>query len=128
MALASPRKLERYNGLEIPDGKTAKNAIAKAAKALRGLFTGQQERIDVLVQKGLLRHKNFESLIKELQLNVERQPSLFWVLLDEISKHGDGTDATRKLEGKDILRPLYRVLQITCHICFDCFSSLSSDL
>ena len=99
MASASPPEVESYNGLEIPDGKTAKNAIAKAAKALRGLFTDQQERIDVLVQKGLLRHKNFESLTKELQLNVENNPALFWVLLGEISRLKDGAEAKRKLEG-----------------------------
>ena len=99
MASHCPPDVERYSKLLAPDAKRAKSAVAKAAKSLRVLLTDKEERLAVLVEHGLLRDKNVESLTKELQDSVERSPALFWVLLREISVMEDGSEAAAKLEG-----------------------------
>ena len=103
MASCSPHNVEDYSQFLVPDGKTAKNAIAKAAKAIRELFSNNEERLDVLVLHGLLRDKNTKSLAKELQEKVVQDPRMFWVLVREISKFEDGAEAVRKLRGRCFL-------------------------
>lgn len=99
MAASSPSDKKCYSGLKVPDAKVAKNAIAKAAKSLRTLLASDKEKLDVLVQHGLLRDKNAKSITKELQETIVHEPALFWVLLREIEKFADGAEAARKLEG-----------------------------
>ena len=98
MAASSPTS-SKYSGLKEPDGKTAKNAIAKAAKSLRALLANDGEKLDVLVRQGLLCDKNTKSFTKELQETVVREPALFWVLLREVENFADGAEAAAKLEG-----------------------------
>ena len=99
MAESSPADKKCYSGLKAPDAKVAKNAIAKAAKSLRTLLANDEEKLDVLIQHGLLRDKTTKSLTKELQETVVNEPALFWVLLREIENFADGAEAARKLEG-----------------------------
>lgn len=100
MAANSPPPDKKcYSGLKAPDAKVAKNAIAKAAKSLRALLANDEEKLDVLIQHGLLRDKNAKSVTKELQETVMQEPALFWVLLREIEKFADGAEAAKKLEG-----------------------------
>lgn len=99
MAASSPSDKKCYSGLKVPDAKVAKNAIAKAAKSLRTLLASDKEKLDVLVQHGLLRDKNAKSITKELQETIVHEPALFWVLLREIENFADGAEAARKLEG-----------------------------
>lgn len=99
MASYSPPNLDSCSRLQAPDSKKAKKAIANAAKALRLLLTKNDERVEVLIRRGLVRDRNTKSLIKELQENVGRDPALFWVLLREVSKFQDGAEAAQKLEG-----------------------------
>ena len=99
MAWSSPLDVADYSRLQTPDCKVAKNAISKAAKALRGLFENNEERIDLLVRHGLLHDKNTKSVTKELQKNVGEDPKLFWVLVREISTFEDGAEAVKKLQG-----------------------------
>lgn len=103
MALCSSPNVEDYSRFLLPDGKTAKNAIAKAAKAIRELFSNNEERLDVLIRHGLLRDKNTKNLAKQLQENVVQDPSIFWVLVREISKFEDGAEAVMKLRGRSCL-------------------------
>ena len=100
MAASSQPSKKCYNGLKPPDAKVAKNALAKAAKSLKNLLdTDGEEKRDVLVQHGLLRDKNPESVTKELQKTIVQEPALFWVLLRDIENFADGAEAARKLEG-----------------------------
>ena len=79
------------------DGKTAKKAIAKSAKFLRGLLTNQK---DMLIQHGLLEHKDTEDVVKGLQENIGQHPSLLWVLISQISGIPEGEEAARRLQGE----------------------------
>ncbi len=99
MAASSPPGNERYSDLKAPDAKVAKNAIAKAAKALRTLLANDEKKLDILVKHRLLRDKNTKSVTKELQETILQEPALFWVLLREIENFADGAEAARKLEG-----------------------------
>lgn len=99
MAASSPPDKKCYIGLKAPDAKVAKNAIAKAAKSLRALLANDEEKLEILIQHGLIRDKNAKSVTKELQETVMQEPALFWVLLREIEKFADGAEATKKLEG-----------------------------
>jgi predicted metallo-beta-lactamase superfamily hydrolase len=96
---SSPSDKKCYSGLKAPDAKVAKNAIAKAAKALRTLLANDEEKLEILIQHGLLRDKNAKSVTKELQETVVQEPASFWVLLREIEKFADGAEAAKKLEG-----------------------------
>ncbi len=84
------------------DGKAAKRAIAKTGRILRELLTDQKERIDVLVDRGLLERKDAQKdVIKGLQEKIGKCPDLFWTLLHEISLFSpDGAKAAKKLQGK----------------------------
>ena len=100
MACQSQPDVERYNKLLAPDVKTAKNAIAKAAKSLRLLLTDNDARLGALVEHGLMRDKNPKSVSKELQDNVDKNPALFWTLIREIRLMDGGSEAAAKLESK----------------------------
>ena len=91
-----------YSGLQAPDGKVAKNAVEKAAKFLRALLTNNEERISLLVQHGLLQDGNTTSLTKQLRENIGKKPSLFWVLVRDISQFDDGAEAVKRLQGMPI--------------------------
>lgn len=82
------------------DSKTAIKAIAKSAKFLRGILTDQDERMEMLVQHGLLEHKYTDDVIKSLQSTVGRRPSLLFVLIREISRIPGGEEAVKRLRGE----------------------------
>ena len=81
------------------DSKTAKKAIAKAARPLRTLLT---DRKDQLVEQGLLAEgTDTKDVVKELKERIGNRPSLFDVLLREIRKFpGGGEVAEKLLQGK----------------------------
>ena len=106
MASQSPPDVERYSKLLAPDVKTTKNAIAKAARSLRLLLAGNDARLSVLVQHGLLRDKNPKSLSRELQDNMDKNPALFWTLVREIGLMEGGSEAAAKLEGISYIQNL----------------------
>ena len=99
MAVSSPSDKKCYSGLKAPDAKMAKYAITKSAKSLHNLLASDEEKLDILVQHGLLRDKNAKSITKELQETIMHEPALFWVLLREIESFADGAEAARKLKG-----------------------------
>ena len=76
------------------DSKTAKKAIAKATKFLRGLQEAQKDR---LVQSGLLADKDTEDVVKALQEKIAKCPSLLWNLISQISSMPGGEEAAKKL-------------------------------
>ena len=97
MAAYSPLSCEPPQAF---DGKIAKKAVAKAARALKALLTNQDEKLEVLVQNGLLQRKDTTNIIKELQEKVGQDPNLFWVLLREIRAFPNGAEAASRLQGK----------------------------
>lgn len=99
MASYSPPNLDCCSQTQAPDSKKAMKAIANAAKALRILLTDNNERLEVLIQQGLLRSKNTKTLIKDLQENIGQDPALYWVLVREVENFKDGRDAAQKLRG-----------------------------
>lgn len=84
----------------------AKNAVEKAAKFLRALLTNNEKRISILVQHDLLQEDNTTSLTKQLRENIGKKPSLFWVLLREISQFEDGAEAVKRLQGMSVALPI----------------------
>ena len=81
------------------DGKTAKNAVSKAAKHLRILLADQDARSQ-FIREGLLSKEISQAdAIKELQKRVFENPKLFNVMLAVVSGIPGGTDAANKLQG-----------------------------
>lgn len=99
MAAYSPLSCELHRPQAF-DGKIAKKAVAKAARALKALLMDQDEKLEVLVKNGLLQKKDTTNIIRELQEKVGQDPTLFGVLLREISAFPDGEEAASKLQGK----------------------------
>ena len=101
-----PVDVKDYGRLQAPDGKVAKNAVEKAAKFLRTLLTNNEKRISILVEHGLLQEGGTTSLTKQLRENIGKKPSLFWVLVREISQFEDGAEAVKRLQGMPIAQLL----------------------
>lgn len=76
----------------------AKKAIAKVGGEVRKLLESD-ERKEVLVKRGLLEQKDVKDVVKGLQQKIEESPSLFGVLLRELSNFPDGADVVKKLQG-----------------------------
>lgn len=93
------RELDSQLQSRLVDSQTAKKAIAKSARLLRGLLTNHEERIDALVQHGLLEHKDTKDVVKGLQEKIGQRPSLLWVLISQIkSMIPEGEEAARRLQ------------------------------
>ena len=80
------------------DVRWAKKAIAKVARELREILASD-ERKEVLVKRRLLEQQDVKDVVKKLQRNIEESPSLFEVLLRELSNFPDGVDVVKKLQG-----------------------------
>lgn len=100
MAAYSPPGGELDSRQQAPDSKAVKKTIARAGKALRALLTNHEDRLEALVRQGLLKDKNTKDVVKDLQENVGKNPSLLNVLLREISCFPEGTEAAVRLQGK----------------------------
>lgn len=101
-ACSSPTaELHSSQPLAAMDGKAVKMAIAKTGRILRELLANHQERIDVLVDRGLLERGAQKDVIKGLKEKIGKCPDLFGILLREISLFGPGgVEAAKKLQGK----------------------------
>ena len=104
-ACSSPTaELQSSQPLAAMDGKAVKMAIAKTGRILRELLTNHKERIDVLIDRGLLERDAQGDVIKGLKQKIGDRPDLFGKLLHEISLFGpSGAEAAKKLQGKLIL-------------------------
>ena len=80
------------------NAKWAKKAISRVARVLRGLLTNR-ERVDVLIQHGLLEQKDTEDVIKVLQTKIGERPNLFAVLFRQLENFSDGADVVKRLQG-----------------------------
>lgn len=83
----------------LPDGQTARRAIAKAAKDLEALLN-TEDRISVLVQHGLLEDPNTKDTVKDLKTRVKQSPSLFGVLVRQVATFPGGSSVAEKLRSK----------------------------
>lgn len=103
MAACSSPTAELHSSppLEAMDGKAVKKAIARTGRILRELLANRKERIDALVDRGLLERDAQEDVVKGLKQKIGERPDLFVSLLRELSLFSPGgVEAAKKLQGK----------------------------
>ena len=101
-ACCSPTaELHSSQPLAAMDGKAVNKTIAKTGRILRELLANHKERIDALVDRGLLERDAEKDVVKGLREKIGKCPNLFGILLREISLFSPGgAEAAKKLQGK----------------------------
>ena len=109
------RKLDRAMAAYLPDPivepnsqpqiniRWAMKAIARVGRVLHELLEPEQncEKVDLFIQHGLLKQEDLKDVVKGLQQRIAEDPSLFGVLLHELSSFSsDEADVVvKKLQG-----------------------------
>jgi hypothetical protein len=104
------------------DIRWAKKAIAKVGRVLRKLLEPERnrERVDLFIQHGLLEQKDLNDVVKGLQQKIAETPSLFGVLLRDLSSFSsnEADGVVKQLQGSYEFKYMFYARVTVCMIKF----------
>ena len=100
MAAYSPDPIVEPNSQPQIDIRWAKKAIARVGRVLRELLEPERNR-KLFVQHGLLKQEDQKDVVKGLQQKIAEDPTLFGILLHELSSFSsdEADGVVKKLQG-----------------------------